>query len=409
MDNLDNESEERENYFNVNATEPEEAEAAYFEKPNNFNNNSVKVEYPVAVEASSSSKEMIAYENYYKQFLRDPGIEGRKASRLLFLRSFNNWIKATVINKYLNQLGGGHTNDLSIFDICCGRGGDLEKYFRSRIKLYVGADLSEESLKNALDRIIKLKNEKYKDLKTKCYFITEDVSNPNGHLLKKIPSEIQFDFVSCQFAMHYHFESEERVRTFLTNVVSRLNDGGIFIGTIIDSNVLVKRLRNRKYKDNIYLNEKFTFGNEFYAVKFYQKRFDKEKGPFGIKYGFYLEDSIDKKDEHGKIKFVGEYIVIFDVFVKICEEFGLYLIERKNFTDMYEENIENKYYRNLFRKMINEINISSKEKQWEIIQLYQLFAFRKGKDEPKRYNPVLKYNNLNIKDSNPVFITDKFE
>ena len=100
--------------------------------------------------------------------------------------------------------------------------------------------------------------------------------------MKKIPNEVYFDLVSCQFAMHYHFESEKRLYTFLNNVVSKLCDGGHFVGTIIDSNVLVKRLRNRKISENKYIDEKFTFGNDFYSVKYYQKRFEKDK-PFGTR------------------------------------------------------------------------------------------------------------------------------
>lgn len=352
-----------------------------------------------------TENKMLNYEKYYKQFLRDPGIEGRKASRLLFLRSFNNWVKCAMINKYSYMLG----RDLSVLDLCCGRGGDLEKYFRSKVKLYVGSDLAEESLKNAMDRIVKLRNEKFKNLQCKCYFITEDISNPNNNLMKKIPSEYYFDLVSCQFAMHYHFENEERVRAFLVNVVSRLNHGGYFFGTIIDSNVLVQRLRNRKYTGNKYINEKFAFGNDFYSVKFYQKRFPEDQ-PFGIKYGFYLEDSIDSRDQQGNIKYVGEYLIQFDLFVKICEEYDLYLVDNKNFTEYYEENMENSFYRNLFRKMIKDIDSPTKEQQWEIIQLYKVFVLRKGKvDKNHRYIPTLKANKIYLKDYNSALITAKFE
>jgi mRNA (guanine-N7-)-methyltransferase len=368
------------------------------------NQNYIEDESMDAIE-KKEEKVMINYGLYYKQFVRDPGIEGRKASRLLFLRSFNNWIKSAMINKYTYFLG----KDLSVLDICCGRGGDLEKFFRSKVKLYIGSDLAEESLKNAMDRLTKLKNEKFKDVDCKCMFITEDVSEPNNHLLKKIPQEIYFDLVSCQFAMHYHFESEVRLRAFLKNVTTRLNKGGYFIGTIIDSNVLVKRLRNRKYPENKYINEKLTFGNDFYSVKFGQKRFPKDQ-VFGIKYGFYLEDSLDKKGEDGGIKYIEEYLVMFDVFVKICEEYDLYLVERANFTEFYEKTIKVDYYYKLFKKMIKDLDNPTRDKQWEIIQLYQAFVMRKGKvDKYYRYVPVLKANKINLKDYNPVLITQNFE
>lgn len=348
---------------------------------------------------------IINYDKYYKQYILDPGNEGRKASRVLFLRSFNNWVKATMINKYTYKLG----ENLCILDLCCGRGGDLEKYFRSKVKIYVGSDLAEESLKNAIDRYEKLKNEKFKDLKCKCYFICEDLSSPKNNLMLRIPSDIKFDFVSCQFALHYHFESEIRLRAFLTNVVQRLNYGGYFVGTIIDSNVLVKKLREcKKDEKNIYKNEKFTFGNEFYAVKFSQKRFNKNH-PFGIKYGFYLEDSIDKRDENGQISYVGEYLIIFEKLVEICAEFDLHLVDNKNFHEFYEENSQNSFYRKILFKMLKDLTNPSVKDQWDIIYLYKMFVFQKGIPNNNRYEPILRKNKIDIKDWEPVLITDKFE
>jgi hypothetical protein len=38
------------------------------------------------------SEVMMNHGLYYKQYIRDPGIEGRKASRLFFQRSFKNWV-----------------------------------------------------------------------------------------------------------------------------------------------------------------------------------------------------------------------------------------------------------------------------------------------------------------------------
>jgi mRNA (guanine-N7-)-methyltransferase len=355
-----------------------------------------------------NNKNLISYDQYYKQNILDPGNEGRKASRVLFLRTFNNWVKATMINKYTFLLGRNKEN-LSILDLCCGRGGDLEKFFRSKVQIYVGSDLAQESLKNAIDRFEKLKNEKFKDLKCKCYFICEDLSSTKNNLMVRIPNDIYFDFVSCQFALHYHFESELRLRTFLKNVVERLNTGGYFIGTIIDSNVMVKRLRESKNDfKNIYKNDKFTFGNEYYAVKFSQKRFPKDK-PFGIKYGFYLEDSIDKRDASGQINFVEEYLIIFEKLVEICEEFDLYLVDNKNMHEFYDENAQNKFYKNMLDRMLKDSNNPNVMDQWDIIYLYKMFVFRKGKKNYGQYEPVIRKNKIIVKDWSPVLITDEFD
>lgn len=48
---------------------------------------------------------------------------------------------------------------------------------------------------------------------------------------------------SLQFALHYSFSEEARARRALQNVSSLLRPGGVFIGTIPDANVLVRKLR----------------------------------------------------------------------------------------------------------------------------------------------------------------------
>ena len=365
------------------------------------------------IESKEKDNEFVKYKDYYTSGYRDPGKEGRKASRIIFLRSFNNWVKASLINKYCRLLGKG----CSVLELCCGKGGDLDKYFMNNIKLFVGSDISKESLDNAMNRLEKIKNEKYNNnFQVKCIFIKEDLSSPENRFLEKIDEKYFFDLVSCQFSLHYHFESEKRVNAFLVNVSRRLCQGGYFIGTIVEDNVIVKRLRNRKnIPDNKYINEKLTFGNEYYSVKFSQKHFDKSLGPYGIKYGFYLEDSIDNRDEEGKIKYVEEYLIVFKEFVELCKKYDLYLVEKKNFTDFYNEYSKIEQYKRLSNKMLKDLDNININKQWEIIQLYQIFVFRKGK-EPKtkeknkdRYKPYLIKNNIEFKDFKPELNEGIFE
>ena len=52
-----------------------------------------------------------------------------------------------------------------------------------------------------------------------------------------------FDFVSCQFALHYSFESEQRARGLLSNVATRLKQHGYFVCTVPNAHWIVKRLR----------------------------------------------------------------------------------------------------------------------------------------------------------------------
>ena len=408
MSKSDDEDKE-ENFFGNknNNIMPLEEQEVFREMPSpNPNDKDKENEKKQKPETKEKEKEkFVSYKDYYSSGYRDPGKEGRKASRIIFLRSFNNWVKASMINKYCKKLGKG----VAVLELCCGKGGDLDKYFMNNIKLFVGADISKESLKNAMDRLEKIKNEKYKDnFRIKCIFIKDDLSSPDNRFLEKINKNYYFDLVSCQFALHYHFQNEERLNAFLTNVSSRLCEGGYFIGTIIEDNVIVKRLRNRKkIAENKYLKEKFTFGNEYYSVKFSQKHFDVKNGPFGIKYGFYLEDSIDNRDEEGKIKYVEEYLIVFNEFVELCKKYDLYLVEKENFTKFYSDYVKIEQFKRLSERMLKDLNNVNIQQQWEIIQLYMVFAFRKGKEkennskEKNRYVPYFIKNKIEIKNYEP--------
>lgn len=54
----------------------------------------------------------------------------------------------------------------------------------------------------------------------------------------KDPS-IQLDFVSCQFAFHYCFETLQQAECMMKNASECLKPGGYFIGTIPDAYNLV--------------------------------------------------------------------------------------------------------------------------------------------------------------------------
>jgi mRNA (guanine-N7-)-methyltransferase len=97
-----------------------------------------------------------------------------------------------------------------------------------------------------------------------------------------------FDIVSTQMAIHYMFESEVKLRAFFRNVTERLEPGSFFIGTTIDSDELVYRIREHGDGRN-------KIENEFYTVVLPQDSFSKDKSPYGLKYYFYLKEAIGKE------------------------------------------------------------------------------------------------------------------
>ena len=106
--------------------------------------------------------------------------------------------------------------------------------------------------------------------------------------LADIRERIVFDIVSTQMAIHYMFESEAKLRAFFRNVTERLEPGSFFIGTTIDSDELVYRIREHG-------NGRNKIENEFYTVVLPQDSFDKNKSPYGLKYYFYLKEAIGKE------------------------------------------------------------------------------------------------------------------
>lgn len=76
--------------------------------------------------------------------------EQRTASPIIGLKSFNNWVKTVLINKFArykpdngveeNSNGSGRhqRNRLKVLDLGCGKGGDLQKWQKAGLLEYVG-------------------------------------------------------------------------------------------------------------------------------------------------------------------------------------------------------------------------------------------------------------------------------
>lgn len=62
----------------------------------------------------------------------DVGREKRKESKIIRLRSFNNWIKSTLIRDHIRR-------QYTVFDMGCGKGGDLNKFAKAHIRHLVAA------------------------------------------------------------------------------------------------------------------------------------------------------------------------------------------------------------------------------------------------------------------------------
>ena len=63
----------------------------------------------------------------------------RTLSKTIFVKRMNNFIKTLLIKEAV-----GFKKELSVLDLCCGVGGDLQKWQKQNIAHYVGSDLSSK-------------------------------------------------------------------------------------------------------------------------------------------------------------------------------------------------------------------------------------------------------------------------
>lgn len=297
--------------------------------------------------------------SHYNQRTYQAKGEKRQDSQIYKLRNFNNVLKYMLIGKY--SLPG----DL-VLDIACGKGGDLFKWQKVKVSCYVGVDISPTSIEEAVTRYRSIKHRNFE-----AFFATCDAFGGSIDEALSVfpPGAIKFpvDIVSTQFALHYAFESEEKIRTSLANISRYLRVGGHFIGTIPSSDFIKNKVQGLKEGEK-------KWGNSLYHVDFINP--PPKNGvfapPYGHKYLYYLKDAVDN---------VPEYVVPFESLRSLAEEYDLELRYKKSFFELYNEEIP-KWYLKLSPKLLNglkrsdgKLGLEGEDKQ--AAEFYLAFAFEK--------------------------------
>lgn len=324
------------------------------------------------------------------------GRDWRKTnSRIKGLRSFNNWIKSFIIQKFspnedfqptLPENDGLKTSKrpltrkgLLVLDIGCGKGGDLGKWQQAPqpVELYVGIDPADISINQARERYRQMftrdgggrgRRVHLNRITQKMFHAEFYIQDCFSETIEKIPiiREVGFDgsggpssfggggfdVVSMMFCMHYAFETESKARLMLKNVAGALKKGGRFIGCIPNSDVLAEQVKkfnarkatnseNGQSETNTSDNhddgeieegeaeEGAKWGNEIYQVRFPGKTPDDGsfRPPFGWKYSFFLHEAVEE---------VPEYVVPWETFRAIAEDYNLEMQYHKPFHDIWE-------------------------------------------------------------------------
>jgi mRNA (guanine-N7-)-methyltransferase len=167
----------------------------------------------------------------------DVGVAQRQNSPIYGLKSFNNWVKSVLITRFAHPaLGQGMRQGPragKVLEMGCGKGGDLTKWTKAKIKELVAVDIASVSVDQAQARWAQTRRFEATFAVLDCYV---------DSLASVVPTAIlaqPFDVVSMQFCMHYAFEKESKARCMLENVTRWLRPGGIFLGTIPNSELLL--------------------------------------------------------------------------------------------------------------------------------------------------------------------------
>ena len=355
-------------------------------------------------EAASRGVHDVVKQHY--NMVPERGREWRQTdSKIKGLRSYNNWVKSSLIQKFI-----GEERNLKILDIGCGKGGDLQKWQASRkVELYVGCDPADVSIKQAKDRYASMQKKSRRLFHAEFYAkdcfgewlgdipIIRDVGiDPGvgpGNAVSQRWGGGGWDMVTMMFCMHYAFESEAKAKGMLRNVAGALKKGGRFIGCIPNSDILSnkvidhhkakgtapdtkadddddrptfasddeddwdpeKSLDSPKPEDTEHAEDKkdedkaskdskdgkdkvedgeveedgFSFGNSIYRVKFsgHTPTDGTFRPPFGWKYFYWLEEAVEAP----------EYVVPWEAFRALAEDYNLELQYRKPFREVWDE------------------------------------------------------------------------
>ena len=283
-----------------------------------------------------------------------------------------------IIDRVLFRMGAAYIrgtrppsaagDDLRILDLACGRGADIRSWMRNGYDVVVGVDLLEDNLMGytktaAYARLAKVRD-RLKDSKMRYAFVpldaskkigpeaVEAISNPS---LKKIGQALwrsrkgkpdprladydglavrPFDVISCQFALHYFFESEDTLATFLDNVADNLSSGGIFVGTCMDGVAVDNQLATVETvsEDSVTMEAFSEAGSLIWRIdKRYQGRYVPETDVFGKAIGVYME-TINKVNQEYLVHFptVVEELAKRDVRLLNAKELKMYGIDQSS-------------------------------------------------------------------------------
>lgn len=264
--------------------------------------------------------------------------------------------------------------DDTLLELACGRGGDLHRWKRVHASKVVGLDISLADLvsptQGAAVRYLKDRIDKPHEYAPKVLLVHGDMSyyplfeqedkympllrgddKASTEYLEAFEGLNQFDVISCQFALHYACETEEKFRSFAKNL--QKYGKSVFFGTCSDGQSIYQLLIGKK--THLFGSEKQIAGE--YTKEYLDK--DTWTNEFGMPVKVMLESFVKPQIE---------YLVPFEKVVNILREYDYELVDSKLFSEIYS----------------HQLGITLTEVQQTFSFLNRTFIFRRStKKEPE--------------------------
>lgn len=370
------------------------------------NSNWHSIHNPITEEMISSGEnipELLGDDDvYYNRSTKDTNTKA--------LRNFHNlYVKRKLI------LGVSNQND-TLIDYAVGKAGDFPKWIASRLSFVFGIDVSKDNIENRKDgACARYLNYKYKFKKMPSALFAHGNSSLNIRNGKALVSERDkqisnavfgngskdkeelgdgvyrhfgigkdgFNVSSCQFALHYFFESDKTLHNFLRNLSECTKINGYFVGTCYDGQTVFNVLKDKNKGDSMTI---YQDKEKIYEIikQYSHSGFPEDEYSLNYPIDVYQE-SINKVFR--------EYLVNFDYFQRVMEDYGFSLAgteEAKamglpNGTGLFDE---------LFQMMKTEIEENYRNKK-EYDSAHKMTIEEKRISFMNRYFVFRKTHNVN--------------
>ena len=339
------------------------------------------------------------------------------SKKLTCLRSFHNYIKSVLIKSVSTK------GDILI-DLACGKAGDLSKWTNAKLSFVLGIDNSPDNIDNRVDgacaRYLNFKKS-HKHVPDSLFVTGNSSLNiRNGsamktdkgvHLIKAVFGEggrdekrlgkgiikqygrasSGFNVTSCQFALHYFFKDIDTLEGFIKNIAEVTKLGGYFIATAYDGKTVFNMLKNKNIEDGVSIYEENV---KLWEIKkrYSLNSFEDDSSCLGYTIDVFQE-SINK--------LTPEFLVNYDYFNRIMEDFGFQLINNDE-----AKEIGLPEGSGLFSGLFTSLSNASNSKQKEYEQYKDAVNMNEYEKKISFLNKYVVYKKIRIVNTNKVVLDE---